>query len=67
MLSMWLQSLCTSCLFLRTTKNERGSIFYLCGKNKSDSRFSKYPVQPVTHCTGYNAKNFTENKPNDEA
>ncbi|MFN0202088.1 MAG: hypothetical protein ACKVTZ_11245 [Bacteroidia bacterium] len=46
-------SLCNTCKNVRLIKNERGSVFYLCQKAKTDAFFTKYPPQPVYQCSGF--------------
>jgi hypothetical protein len=46
-------SLCASCKHRRDIQSKRGSVFWLCGKSKTDPRFPKYPPQPVGRCPGW--------------
>ena len=46
-------SLCEICRHLREVRSGRGSRFLLCEKSQTDSRFPKYPPQPVFQCAGY--------------
>jgi hypothetical protein len=46
-------SLCQSCRSMREVVSGRGSRFLLCRKAQDDSRFAKYPPQPVVRCEGY--------------
>ena len=45
--------LCPRCRHGRTVASERGSRFLLCGLARSDSRYRKYPPQPVVACPGF--------------
>ena len=38
---------------MRMIVSGRGSQFLLCQKSQSDTRFAKYPPQPIAQCTGY--------------
>lgn len=46
-------SLCKHCALVRIVTTATGSTFYLCQLAAEDSRFAKYPPQPVVHCAGY--------------
>jgi hypothetical protein len=46
-------SLCESCRHLREVVSAKGSRFLLCLLSQVDSRFPKYPPQPVLRCGGY--------------
>jgi hypothetical protein len=46
-------SLCESCQHLREVVSGTGSRFLLCLLSQADSRFPKYPQQPVLACDGY--------------
>lgn len=48
--------LCLECSWVRPIGNDRGSVFYLCGRAKQDLRFPKYPRLPVLHCAGFSLK-----------
>jgi hypothetical protein len=48
--------LCETCIFCRTIRSDRGSIFYLCEKSFTDPAFPKYPRLPVLECEGYQAR-----------
>lgn len=45
--------LCAVCRHAQIIKSSRGSVFIKCGLAKTDSRFSKYPVLPMLHCSGF--------------
>lgn len=47
------QSLCESCRHLREIVTGKGSRFLMCLLAQTDSRFRKYPPQPVTKCSGH--------------
>ena len=47
--------LCAACVWVRTTGNRRGSVFYLCGRHQLDPTFRKYPPLPVLQCRGFEA------------
>ncbi|MFO1009732.1 MAG: hypothetical protein U1F29_06660 [Planctomycetota bacterium] len=46
-------SLCTTCAHVQRVESAKGSVFWLCGRSKSDPRFPKYPPQPVVSCAGH--------------
>ena len=43
----------------------RGSQFLLCQKSLSDTRFAKYPPQPIARCTGYEPNPAKETQPSE--
>jgi hypothetical protein len=45
--------LCQSCQHAVVIANDRGSVFYLCERSKTDPRFPRYPPLPVLECLGY--------------
>lgn len=45
--------LCERCAWTQRIENDRGSVFWLCGKAKEDARFPKYPRLPVLACAGF--------------
>ncbi len=45
--------LCASCRHVRRVATPRGSVFYLCRRSETDSRFVKYPPLPIWTCVGY--------------
>ena len=45
--------LCPGCKHVRLTRNDRGSVFLLCGLAKQDARFPRYPPQPRLVCAGF--------------
>jgi len=46
-------SLCQTCSHVREIVSGKGSRFLLCQLSQTDSRFHKYPPQPVVRCAGY--------------
>jgi hypothetical protein len=48
--------LCDTCLHQRLVPNTRGSVFSLCERSRSDSRYPRYPRVPVTACPGHKAR-----------
>jgi hypothetical protein len=52
--------LCGDCAHARVIKSDRGSVFLLCQRSFSDSRFAKYPRLPVVFCRGYEQRQNTE-------
>ena len=46
-------SLCETCHHMREVVSGKGSRFLLCELSKTNSRFPKYPVQPVVRCEEY--------------
>jgi hypothetical protein len=58
------ESLCESCGHLREVISAEGSRFPHCLLAQSDSRFPKYPPQPVLRCGGYKPRpNGDDKKP----
>jgi len=45
--------LCLSCAHSQPVTSVRGSMFYLCRRSTTDSRFPRYPALPVLSCQGY--------------
>ena len=45
--------LCGACRHSRVIQTARGSIFRLCERSTSDSRFPRYPNLPVLECVGF--------------
>ena len=45
-----LPDLCPQCEKCRRIVSGKGSLFFLCEVSLVDSRFPKYPRQPVTRC-----------------
>ena len=45
--------LCGRCVAAQRVTSSRGSVFWLCGRAATDSRFPRYPALPVLHCEGY--------------
>jgi hypothetical protein len=45
--------LCFDCRYAQIVESERGSLFYLCGRSRTDPAFPKYPRLPVVRCAGY--------------
>jgi hypothetical protein len=46
-------SLCETCRQMREIVSGKGSRFLLCQLAQDDTRFPKYPPQPITRCDGY--------------
>jgi hypothetical protein len=49
--------LCADCVYARSVKSRRGSVFLLCELSTRDPKFPKYPRLPVLSCRGYEKKN----------
>jgi hypothetical protein len=49
--------LCADCVYARSVKSRRGSVFLLCELSARDPKFQKYPRLPVLSCPGYEKKN----------
>jgi hypothetical protein len=49
-------SLCETCSLMREVVTPKGSRFLLCTMSMTDSRYAKYPRQPIVRCEGYRAK-----------
>lgn len=47
------RGLCGDCRWARLVVNRRGSEFLLCGRQRIDPRFRKYPPLPVLSCAGF--------------
>ena len=47
--------LCARCLYVRRIHSDQGSVFYLCRRSETDSRFPRYPQLPVLTCPGFEA------------
>jgi hypothetical protein len=45
--------LCATCVHSRVIESKRGSVFRLCQRSETDSRFPKYPKLPVRECDGF--------------
>ena len=45
--------LCATCAKVRVIKSDRGSTFVMCRESLTDSRYSKYPPQPVRSCPAF--------------
>jgi hypothetical protein len=43
---------CATCAHARAIANRRGSVFVLCARATSDTRFARYPRLPVAKCPG---------------
>lgn len=59
-------SLCPTCAHCRTVTSGKGSRFWLCQLAAVDSRFAKYPPQPVVRCSAY-AERSSEREAGGEA
>ena len=51
-----METLCTSCVHVRTVVSGTGSQFLLCRLSQSNKHFPKYPPQPVVRCHAYEDK-----------
>ena len=49
------RGLCPECAHVHIVKSAKGSVFLRCKRSKLDSRWPKYPPQPVGRCEGYEA------------
>lgn len=45
--------LCTQCRHQQEIPAAKGCIYVLCRLGLTDQAFRKYPILPVTACTGY--------------
>jgi hypothetical protein len=45
--------LCYGCRHSKRVEGKRESVYYLCERSLTDSRFAKYPRLPVLQCPGY--------------
>lgn len=55
-----MNSLCERCAWVRLIQTPKGSRFLLCQLSQTDSRYAKYPAQPVVRCSGYQDKEKPE-------
>lgn len=46
-------TLCASCVRSRIVTSGKGSRFILCERSLEDSRYPKYPPQPLLRCEGF--------------
>jgi hypothetical protein len=46
-------SLCDFCCHTKEVISAKGSRFLLCQKSGTDTRYPKYPPQPVAKCQGF--------------
>lgn len=58
--------LCPACAHVRLVRTPR-SEFLLCERSRSDSRFERYPRQPVAACPGFEAAGDDGTPPGDGA
>jgi hypothetical protein len=49
--------LCAQCRCSRRIESERGSVFFMCERSRTDPAFPKYPRLPVQQCAGYTPMN----------
>lgn len=45
--------LCSTCQNASRIVNDRGSVFLLCRRSRTDERFARYPRLPVWRCAGH--------------
>lgn len=45
--------LCGACRHARTVTSDRGSVFRLCRRSRTDERYPRYPRLPVRVCPGF--------------
>jgi hypothetical protein len=45
--------LCFTCQHMRPVRTDRGSVFYMCQRSKTDPGYPQYPGLPVLECPGY--------------
>jgi hypothetical protein len=48
--------LCGHCRHADRIISSRGTVFYLCRRSLTDSRFPKYPPLPLIACAGYETR-----------
>ncbi len=41
-------------------KSDRGSVFYLCERAKTDKKFETYPRLPMLECAGFERRGENE-------
>lgn len=51
--------LCRDCQHGREVRSDRGSVFLLCERSRSDPHYRRYPRLPVLTCAGYEKKEET--------
>jgi hypothetical protein len=54
-----MESLCSNCSHVREVTSGTGSKFLLCRLSQENSRFPKYPPQPVFRCDGHKEANIS--------
>ena len=59
--------LCHHCRHARALANDRGSVFVLCERSRTDTRFPRYPPLPVLACAGFEVAMPGEGSPDDPA
>jgi hypothetical protein len=47
------EGLCATCRHARRVANDRGSVFLLCDRSRTDVRFPRYPRLPVQQGEGH--------------
>jgi hypothetical protein len=60
-----LGGLCPRCRHVQEVRTPR-SVFLLCALSRTDSRFERYPRQPVLACPGYEPASNDEAPPGEE-
>jgi hypothetical protein len=55
-------SLCEICRHVKEIVSPKGSRFLLCQLSQQDSRYPKYPRQPVVKCEGYRPNSCNESR-----
>ncbi len=59
----WLGSLCSRCRHVRIVRTPKGSQFLLCERSRTETRYVKYPPQPVLTCPGFRGEDEPHNTP----
>ena len=57
-----MNSLCEHCEHCRLIISGKGSRFLLCQLSLEDSRYAKYPPQPVVTCQGFKPAGESESQ-----
>lgn len=58
--------LCEGCRFVQLILSDKGSVFHLCERSRTDPRFPKYPRLPVLACGGFVPARDTPAKSTDQ-
>lgn len=57
--------LCGACRHVRTVTTDRGSVFRLCRRSRTDDRYPRYPRLPVRSCPGFERASESDDENDD--